>query len=1213
MSPPFTLPLVLLCCFSLPNEVLAALRGTYLRCDARKEPINVENNEQAPVLSWIAELVPQSLAGDTAPLMLRGARQRAFRVVLERVTEFSKNSLARDFYPSRSQPVADSGVVESAEPRWQPHRNNYSHDLEYLPPLLAKSSKSLPALILTARAWYRWRVQIFDERWRVGPWSEYATFRIAPRRGSDWAGASWISPALTATDTSGSILRTVFTIPPHGDANEQKSYEKSRVDPSADIMRPVHTSKEVVRVVVDACGLGQFDLSVNGNRVAEDELLNPSWTNYRKTCQFSSFDITKLITGSRAGGDGQTSPNCEYQNRPRSNSDGAKGEVLDCHGVSSNAMGVILGNGMYNVPATSRYTKFVGSMGPRSFIAQVSVTYNDGSTLVVAATNASTWRTSSTPPIIYSHTYGGEDFDARLVEAGWDTPDFNDANWTSAVNWKGPGCKLVPAMQPALRIMEIAKSINVTSPSPGVQVYDLGRNFAGVPRIVVQGPAGAKVRLVCGELLDKDTGLPSQATSGSPQWYTYTLAGKDSIEIWSPRFSIYGFRWVLLNFTSSMSPFTFANVTVHSVEGLVVYTSAAVAGSFNSSNILFNRIHSIVLESMKANFLSVWADCPHREKLGWLEVSHLLAPSAIFNYDMQNVYSKIITDIAEAQIGSSGLVPDIAPEYVVFSGGFRDSPEWGSAFLLLPQFQLQFYSDGEAVKLYYSNMSRYANYIAAQAEADGVVAYGLGDWCDANSNIGGCGPDGQLTPLGVTASSILFADYAALAQYADLLHRPDEAAFWRLKAEKLGQGFLHRFWDPSAGVIGSGSQCASAMPLFLGMLNDIPNSHNCRGDSDCLKLSTSNFEKGKKATAHNFKHDAQRITGEDDTCLGAVIITEATYGPNCGGRSGNANEFINNTCKNVSFPPICVFPIDSHQLGDPCPGQKKDFVVKFKCSPLSSCPIHESAVPREANGRAVRVDCSGLPTPISPTPQNVLEQLIRDIGQRNNHQTGGDIGHRFILMALRNHNRSDVVDAITKRLDYPSYGYILSRGATSLPEQWDGSGSQLHSMLGHIDEWFYSALAGIRLNISHGCNGLTGVDAEDLRGHGDGSSIQPGLTIQPYFPEEDMNVSATYRSVCGNINVSWERQANNFRLYLRIPVGLGKAVLVLPSSSLSTDFIECMADWSDCMVVKVMKGKSARDWINDASHRGIMRSSYDGHAARLHLVSGSYWLQWSIQ
>lgn len=93
--------------------------------------------------------------------------------------------------------------------------------------------------------------------------------------------------------------------------------------------------------------------------------------------------------------------------------------------------------------------------------------------------------------------------------------------------------------------------MNVTQLSPTRAVWDLGRNFAGFPRLTVRGAAGSVVKLVGGELLDS-SGLPSQASSGQPQWYSYSLRGNGT-EVWQPRFSFYGFRWVLVSVITNLT------------------------------------------------------------------------------------------------------------------------------------------------------------------------------------------------------------------------------------------------------------------------------------------------------------------------------------------------------------------------------------------------------------------------------------------------------------------------------------------------------------------------------------------------------------------------------------------------------------------------------------------------------------------------------------
>ncbi|MFQ8804676.1 MAG: hypothetical protein ACLR8Y_05600 [Alistipes indistinctus] len=85
-------------------------------------------------------------------------------------------------------------------------------------------------------------------------------------------------------------------------------------------------------------------------------------------------------------------------------------------------------------------------------------------------------------------------------------------------------------------------------------------------------------------------------------------------------------------------------------------------------------------------------DCPHREKLGWLEVTHLMGGSIQYRYDISRLYAKQVNDMRTAQ-HANGMVPTIAPQYVTFSPDFIDTPEWGSAFVIIPWNLYEWYGD----------------------------------------------------------------------------------------------------------------------------------------------------------------------------------------------------------------------------------------------------------------------------------------------------------------------------------------------------------------------------------------------------------------------------------------------------------------------------------------------------------------------------------------
>jgi hypothetical protein len=526
----------------------------------------------------------------------------------------------------------------------------------------------------------------------------------------------------------------------------------------------VRLDKPVTRAVIDISGLGQYELSVNGRKIG-DAVLQPGWTNYRKTVYYNTYDVTAAL-------------------RP-----------------GENAIGVMLGNGFFNVPRIpGRYTKFTGSFGQPKLIARLRVTYRGGGGAEIVTDANWKWHPG---PIVVSHAYGGEDYDATLEQTGWDQSGFDDREWAPALEVAGPGGNLVAQINPEIRVMQVFHPVKTTEPRPGVKVYDFGQNFSGWPAITVRGTAGAALKMIPGELLDAN-GLVSQRSSGGPQWFSYTLKGSGE-ETWSPRFSYYGFRYVQVEPSGDGA--------LVAIEGRFVHAAAPQIGEFSCSNDLFNRIHKLIDAAILSNMQNVLTDCPHREKLGWLEQDHLLGSAIMYNYGVGSLYRKIADDMAEAQT-PEGLVPDIAPEYTVFDSGFRDSPEWGSAVVLSPWLAYKHFGDRETLAAHYDAMKRYVDYLGGKA-VNGMIAYGLGDWYDIGPRRPGVS---QLTSLGVTATAIYYQDLATLRAIARVLgNAADEEGFAR-RAEAARAAFNAQLFDAGTGVYDRGSQTAYAMPLALGLV-----------------------------------------------------------------------------------------------------------------------------------------------------------------------------------------------------------------------------------------------------------------------------------------------------------------------------------------------------------------------------------------------------------
>jgi hypothetical protein len=303
---------------------------------------------------------------------------------------------------------------------------------------------------------------------------------------------------------------------------------------------------------------------------------------------------------------------------------------------------------MYNVPGIEgRYTKFIGTFGNPKMILQLNITFTNGSQQVIASDRS--WQTAP-GPIVLSSIYGGEDYDARREESGWDTVPTSSWNHALEVaNPSGsdrPGDTLTSLSIPPMKVTEIIKPVHRSELRTGTRVYDLGRNFSGWPEIQVKGHAGDTVRMLPGELLDNNGEVTQQSASAdtsNPVLFTYTLRGH-GLEIWHPRFAYYGVRYVQVQTVSahegSPSP------TVLSLAGNFVHDHVAVDGHFQSGAPLLNDIHRLIDRAIFSNLASVLTDCPTREKLGWLEQTYLNGGSVMYNYGVAPLYLKMADDIS---------------------------------------------------------------------------------------------------------------------------------------------------------------------------------------------------------------------------------------------------------------------------------------------------------------------------------------------------------------------------------------------------------------------------------------------------------------------------------------------------------------------------------------------------------------------------------------
>ena len=449
-----------------------------------------------------------------------------------------------------------------------------------------------------ARAYF-WRVQVEDAAGRLTDWSAPARFVTALRDAADWGEARWIG-----YEDMPERERLVPGLHSLRDPELRPKLKR----PVVPLLRRVFTvRKPVARALLFVSGLGHYEAYLNGEKVG-DRFLAPGWTDYDHTVLYDAFDVTDAL---RAG---------------------------------PNAIAAIVGNGFHHV-APERYTKLAIAYGWPKLLAALRIEYADGLRETVSTGPA--WKAAPSP-ITFTSIYGGEDFDARLEPEGWARVDFDDAGWGRAVAVSPPAGRLQIETDHPLRVMEVLQPVSVKPVGPGVVLYDFGQNASGIVRLRVRGEGGRTVTLTPSELLTPD-GRPNQKASGEPYRWTYTLRG-GSEEAWAPRFTYYGFRYVEVEGAVPAGADGPAGLPrIVSIEMAHTRNAAPEAGRFETSLPLFDRIFTLVRWAIRSNLASVLTDCPHREKLGWLEQTYLMGEAVHFDYDLFGLYRKQVADIVDAQ------------------------------------------------------------------------------------------------------------------------------------------------------------------------------------------------------------------------------------------------------------------------------------------------------------------------------------------------------------------------------------------------------------------------------------------------------------------------------------------------------------------------------------------------------------------------------------
>jgi alpha-L-rhamnosidase len=158
-----------------------------------------------------------------------------------------------------------------------------------------------------------------------------------------------------------------------------------------------------------------------------------------------------------------------------------------------------------------------------------------------------------------------------------------------------------------------------------------------------------------------------------------------------------------------------------------------------------------------------------------------------------------------------------------------------------------------------------------------------------------------------------------------------------------------------------------------------------------------------------------------------------------------------------------------------------------------------------------------------------IQVLLSEVRNRfDYHPDTGIVGMRYLLEELTNLGYPEVAYRVITQTSYPSLGYMIEQGATTLWERWEnlsgvGMNSHNHIMFGSVDTWFYRTLCGIE---------PLAAEWRELR-------------IAPWMPADMSHAAASLDTVAGRIAVAWRREATTVTMDIEVPEG-STATVVIP-------------------------------------------------------------------
>lgn len=539
-------------------------------------------------------------------------------------------------------------------------------------------------------------------------------------------------------------------------------------------------SQEIEKAEIYICGLGLYELKVNGN-LPDNSVLNPPHTQYTQTILYRNFDIKELLR------------------------------------KDGNIITVELGNSFFNETVATWQWQIAPWRSIPKLIADIIITYADGSCDTVSTDTD--WLVTLDGPVTANSVYYGETYDARRTEYKWQNALLSDT----------PQGKLKPHNMPVMRRINELKPLSIIKRADESFIIESPEMVTGWAKIKINAPESKEVTIRYNEYLSPDGQVVKigKGEGRDGNWFPNGYIQQDcfisngDIFEYEPKFSYKGFKYIQVDGVQNLTP-----------DDVVIYRIAndvEIISDFTCSDDMLNRLHRLMRNTLLNNFQSKPTDTPVWEKNGWLGDANCALQTMMLNFDMNTYLQNFIGIMADC-LHDFGSMPVLVP---VAAHKPENSPVWCSIFVFGVQALIDYYGETEFAEKLYPDLKEYTKLNIDEIESLGWVwgTRGLCDWIAPSCEEDGEVQNNSSEGAEICCTAFVYAMLESMIYIAEKLGKAEDIAEYKSAAKYIYKAFNEKFYNAEKGIyettfwtqLGSRTkyrQTSNLLPLAFGLCPD---------------------------------------------------------------------------------------------------------------------------------------------------------------------------------------------------------------------------------------------------------------------------------------------------------------------------------------------------------------------------------------------------------